>query len=60
MLLCHEHRIAMIKKRDEKGKQNKQKLKKTAYFFVYSRRATYDPHQTYMVIEEVRPIFCAP
>jgi len=32
MLLCHEHRIAMIKKRDEKGKQNKQKLKKQLTF----------------------------
>jgi len=41
----------------QRDKQKKDK-QKTLHFFVYSRRATHDPHYVLgMVIEEVRAIF---
>jgi len=37
----------VIPKRDKKNRQTKKQTKKSSHFFVYSRRATQDPHHTW-------------
>jgi len=56
-LILH-HSVSVIANFVIPKRDKKQTDKKTSHFFVYSRRATHDPHHTsHMVIEEVRPIF---
>jgi len=47
----------VIPKRDKKNKKNKQK---TSHFFVYSRRATQDPHHTWHGDRRGPSHFCTP